>query len=53
MAIKQQIPLAGPANRQGHIAAKNMMGQKEEISGNTGYISGKSIRFNGGFNRKQ
>ncbi|WP_018661344.1 CoA-disulfide reductase [Heyndrickxia acidiproducens] len=30
------IPLAGPANRQGRIAAKNMMGQKEKYQGTLG-----------------
>lgn len=30
------IPLAGPANRQGRIAAKNMMGQKEAYEGTLG-----------------
>ena len=30
------IPLAGPANRQGRIAAKNMLGQKEKYQGTLG-----------------
>lgn len=30
------IPLAGPANRQGRIAAKNMMGQNEKYQGTLG-----------------
>jgi CoA-disulfide reductase len=33
---KTAIPLAGPANRQGRIAAKNMMGQKEKYQGTLG-----------------
>ena len=30
------IPLAGPANRQGRIAANNMMGKKEKYQGTLG-----------------
>nr|WP_295975380.1 CoA-disulfide reductase [uncultured Bacillus sp.] len=33
---KVVIPLAGPANRQGRIAAKNMMGKKERYQGTLG-----------------
>lgn len=33
---KTAIPLAGPANRQGRIAAKNMMGHKEKYQGTLG-----------------
>ncbi|NMD68941.1 CoA-disulfide reductase [Bacillus sp. DNRA2] len=33
---KAMIPLAGPANRQGRIAASNMMGKKEEYQGTLG-----------------
>ncbi|MBI0580960.1 CoA-disulfide reductase [Neobacillus cucumis] len=33
---KAMIPLAGPANRQGRIAANNMMGQKDEYQGTLG-----------------
>jgi CoA-disulfide reductase len=33
---KAMIPLAGPANRQGRIAANNMMGQKEKYQGTLG-----------------
>jgi CoA-disulfide reductase len=33
---KTAIPLAGPANRQGRIAAKNMMGQTEKYQGTLG-----------------
>ena len=33
---KTAIPLAGPANRQGRIAAKNIMGQKEKYHGTLG-----------------
>lgn len=33
---KTAIPLAGPANRQGRIAAKNLMGQKEKYQGTLG-----------------
>ena len=29
------IPLAGPANRQGRIAANNMMGEKRKVSRNS------------------
>lgn len=34
--IKAMIPLAGPANRQGRIAANNMMGKKETYQGTLG-----------------
>ncbi|OLS34904.1 CoA-disulfide reductase [Alkalihalophilus pseudofirmus] len=34
--IKAMIPLAGPANRQGRIAANNMMGKKEKYQGTMG-----------------
>ncbi|WP_313801186.1 CoA-disulfide reductase [Cytobacillus sp.] len=34
--IKAVIPLAGPANRQGRIAANNMMGKKETYQGTLG-----------------
>ncbi|WP_066254858.1 CoA-disulfide reductase [Neobacillus drentensis] len=33
---KAMIPLAGPANRQGRIAANNMMGKKEKYQGTLG-----------------
>lgn len=33
---KAAIPLAGPANRQGRIAAKNMMGNSEKYQGTLG-----------------
>ncbi|WP_042455551.1 CoA-disulfide reductase [Neobacillus dielmonensis] len=33
---KAMIPLAGPANRQGRIAANNMMGKKERYQGTLG-----------------
>ncbi len=33
---KAMIPLAGPANRQGRIAANNMMGKKEKYEGTLG-----------------
>lgn len=33
---KAMIPLAGPANRQGRIAANNMMGKKEKYHGTLG-----------------
>ncbi|MDV2887152.1 CoA-disulfide reductase [Alkalihalophilus pseudofirmus] len=33
---KAMIPLAGPANRQGRIAANNMMGKKEKYQGTMG-----------------
>ncbi|MDR7001112.1 CoA-disulfide reductase [Neobacillus niacini] len=33
---KTMIPLAGPANRQGRIAANNMMGKKEKYQGTLG-----------------
>lgn len=33
---KTMIPLAGPANRQGRIAANNMMGKKEKYEGTLG-----------------
>ncbi|WP_231510923.1 FAD-dependent oxidoreductase [Bacillus sp. UNC438CL73TsuS30] len=33
---KAMIPLAGPANRQGRIAANNMMGQKDKYQGTLG-----------------
>ncbi|MFC4798278.1 CoA-disulfide reductase [Neobacillus sp. GCM10023253] len=33
---KAMIPLAGPANRQGRIAANNMMGKKEKYKGTMG-----------------
>ena len=33
---KAAIPLAGPANRQGRIAANNMMGNKEKYQGTLG-----------------
>jgi CoA-disulfide reductase len=33
---KSMIPLAGPANRQGRIAANNMMGKKEKYQGTLG-----------------
>jgi CoA-disulfide reductase len=34
--MKAMIPLAGPANRQGRIAANNMMGKKEKYQGTLG-----------------
>ncbi|WP_102271772.1 CoA-disulfide reductase [Cytobacillus massiliigabonensis] len=34
--MKTMIPLAGPANRQGRIAANNMMGKKESYQGTLG-----------------
>jgi CoA-disulfide reductase len=34
--IKAMIPLAGPANRQGRIAANNMMGKNEKYQGTLG-----------------
>ena len=43
MVQKAMIPLAGPANRQGRIAANNMMGKKEKYQGTLGYICCKSI----------
>jgi len=33
---KTMIPLAGPANRQGRIAANNLMGKKEKYQGTVG-----------------
>jgi CoA-disulfide reductase len=33
---KAMIPLAGPANRQGRIAARNIMGKKEKYQGTLG-----------------
>ncbi|MDF2522202.1 MAG: CoA-disulfide reductase, partial [Clostridia bacterium] len=33
---KVRIPLAGPANRQGRIAAENALGRKHEYKGSTG-----------------
>lgn len=35
-SMKAMIPLAGPANRQGRIAANNMMGKKEKYQGTLG-----------------
>jgi NADPH-dependent 2,4-dienoyl-CoA reductase/sulfur reductase-like enzyme len=32
------IPLAGPANKQGRIAADNIAGLKRSYKGNAGYI---------------
>lgn len=36
IGTKSMIPLAGPANRQGRIAANNMMGKKEKYQGTLG-----------------
>ncbi|MGG0716599.1 CoA-disulfide reductase [Robertmurraya massiliosenegalensis] len=35
-STKTMIPLAGPANRQGRIAANNLMGKKEKYQGTLG-----------------
>lgn len=38
---KTMIPLAGPANRQGRIAANNMMGKREKYQGTLGTFVAK------------
>jgi CoA-disulfide reductase len=43
---KAMIPLAGPANRQGRIAANNMMGKKEKYQGTLGTSIAKVFDLN-------
>ncbi|WNS74918.1 CoA-disulfide reductase [Bacillus sp. DTU_2020_1000418_1_SI_GHA_SEK_038] len=43
--IKAMIPLAGPANRQGRIAANNMMGKREKYHGTLGTSIAKVFDF--------
>ena len=42
---KAMIPLAGPANRQGRIAANNMMGKQEKYQGTLGTSIAKVFDF--------
>ena len=46
-----QVPLAGPANRQGRIAADNIFGRVRAISGNAGNRHRRRVRPHGGDDR--
>ena len=50
---KAMIPLAGPANRQGRIAANNMMGKKEKYQGTLGTSIAKVFDLTVASYRKQ
>ena len=46
-----QVPLAGPANRQGRIAADNVFGRVRDVSGNAGNRHRRRVRPHGGDDR--
>ena len=47
-----QVPLAGPANRQGRIAADNIFGRSVPLPGNPGYGHRACVRPDGGDDRR-
>ena len=44
---KVRIPLAGPANRQGRIAATNMLGEQDGVPRCFGNVRRQAVRFHG------
>ena len=46
-----QVPLAGPANRQGRIAADNVFGRVDDVSGNAGNRHRRRVRPHGSDDR--
>jgi NADPH-dependent 2,4-dienoyl-CoA reductase/sulfur reductase-like enzyme len=50
---KAMVPLAGPANKQGRIAADNIAGMDERIPRHPGHLRGQGVRPHGRLDRRE